>query len=237
MSENAYVDEFLNRDRVQYVDMRNALKSGKASMFYADKHGVILMLKKDNIAMLAADSAEFVKAHIDILEKYDGIIAHSMETAEFLRDHFNIDEKYFECCMQMAYFGGPIEIDRPNLEIKRLHMKDLDYVHKHYHRVEELDYIKYRLRAGMYGAYYCGELAGFIGTHSDGSIGFLEVLPEYRRKGIGSALEAFMFNKYLSKGLTPYGQVVMGNEGSVQLQKHMNCVAAPDIVAWLFPEV
>ena len=46
MSENAYVDEFLNRDRVQYVDMRNALKSGKASMFYADEHGVILMLKK-----------------------------------------------------------------------------------------------------------------------------------------------------------------------------------------------
>ena len=37
-----------------------------------------------------------------------------------------------------------------------------------------------------------GGLAGFIGIHTEGSIGLLFVLPEQRRKGYAEELESFM---------------------------------------------
>lgn len=42
----------------------------------------------------------------------------------------------------------------------------------------------------MTGAFLDGVLAGFIGIHEEGSIGMLEVLPAYRRRSLGYALEA-----------------------------------------------
>ncbi|MFQ9917932.1 MAG: GNAT family N-acetyltransferase [Flavonifractor plautii] len=40
----------------------------------------------------------------------------------------------------------------------------------------------------MLGAFVDGTLAGFAGFHGEGSIGLLEVLPAYRRRGLGEAL-------------------------------------------------
>ncbi|MFQ7452543.1 MAG: GNAT family N-acetyltransferase [Flavonifractor plautii] len=37
----------------------------------------------------------------------------------------------------------------------------------------------------MLGAFVDGTLAGFAGFHGEGSIGLLEVLPAYRRRGLG----------------------------------------------------
>ena len=51
--------------------------------------------------------------------------------------------------------------------------------------------------------------------------GLLEVFPEYRKLGIGRAIEKFFINFCLDRGWTPYGQVFCDNEKSFSLQANL----------------
>lgn len=120
------------------------------------------------------------------------------------------------------------------IEIRRLSQRQLAAVNAVYHTVDDDDYVRGRIEKGaMYGAFYGDELAGFIGVHSEGSIGMLEVLPQYRRRGIAAALETYLFNLFIERGMTPYGQVVVGNEVSCGLQRRLGLCTAKETVFWL----
>ena len=60
-----------------------------------------------------------------------------------------------------------------------------------------------------------------MGLHADGSMGLLQVFPEYRKLGIGRAIEIFFINFCLDRGWVPYGQVRCDNEASFSLQEHL----------------
>lgn len=63
--------------------------------------------------------------------------------------------------------------------------------------------------------------------------GMLEVYVEYRRKGIGRALESFLINRHLSMGYTPYGNVVEGNGVSLALQEKMGLCVSKQLLYWV----
>ena len=85
----------------------------------------------------------------------------------------------------------------------------------------------------IFGAFVEGTLAGFIGMHTEGSIGFLTVFPEYRRRGIGTALETFLINEMLERGFTPYGQTEEGNTASHRLQETLGLCFSKEMVYWM----
>lgn len=67
-----------------------------------------------------------------------------------------------------------------------------EYVYNNYSSKDtvDVDYIKNRIKTNtMLGAFIDKKLVGFIGTHEEGSIGILEVLPQYRKRGIGEMLQ------------------------------------------------
>lgn len=110
-----------------------------------------------------------------------------------------------------------------------------DLVFEHYHMAPGRDYVAERLAAGaMTGAFLDGVLAGFIGIHEEGSIGMLEVLPAYRRRGLGYALEAGAIRRALKEGAIPYCQVIEGNTASMELQKKLGLEFSDGFVYWLF---
>lgn len=80
-----------------------------------------------------------------------------------------------------------------------------------------------------------GRLVGYMGIHSDSSMGILQVFPEYRRKGYAEELEQFMIAEALSRGLTPFGQIAPDNTASLQLQKKLGLVEAPGSVWFVWP--
>ena len=103
-----------------------------------------------------------------------------------------------------------------------------------YHTVDDPEYMRGRIAKGaMYGAFIDGQMAGFMGVHDEGSIGLLEVLPEYRRRHVAMALETYVFNRFIEQGMTPYGQIVVGNEASGRLQEKMGVCFAKEHVFWL----
>jgi tRNA (guanine37-N1)-methyltransferase len=85
----------------------------------------------------------------------------------------------------------------------------------------------------MFGIYDNNQLAGFIGVHSEGSIGMLEIFPEYRRRGFGYILEAFVIEKLLDLGYTPYCHVVEGNAPSYKLQEKLGYKKADKLSIWI----
>ena len=90
----------------------------------------------------------------------------------------------------------------------------------------------------MIGAFFGEALAGFVGQHEEGSMGLLEVLPEYRGRGIGKALLAAAVNWQLERGQVPYSQIVDGNEISYRLHRSMGFSITPQVsVYWLMEPV
>ena len=86
----------------------------------------------------------------------------------------------------------------------------------------------------MFGAFINNDdLCGFIGTHTEGSMGMLEVLPKYRGKGIGAALQIAATNNALANKRYPYGQVVEDNIASAALQKRLGFELSKNKVYWL----
>lgn len=81
-----------------------------------------------------------------------------------------------------------------------------------------------------------GEFVGFIGRHPEGSMGLLQVFPEYRRQGYGEELESFMINRFLEEGRVPYAHIIVDNEKSMNLQKKLGYEVADKKIYWLFKE-
>lgn len=98
---------------------------------------------------------------------------------------------------------------------------------------EDPSYMLDRIRAGrLWGLFREGQLAAFIGTHHEGSMGILNVLPDHRRQGLASALEGWLIGWQLQRGWTPYCHVYEDNAASHALQAHLGLTPAPDPVVW-----
>ena len=94
-----------------------------------------------------------------------------------------------------------------------------------------------RLAAGtVTGAFLPGpqgrRLVGFIGQHSEGSMGMLVVLPQFRRMGLGAALEAHAIARLLRQGRVPFCHIFAGNRASLALQKKLGLSLRRDMY-WL----
>lgn len=79
----------------------------------------------------------------------------------------------------------------------------------------------------------CEQIAGFIGSHDEGSMGMLEIFPAYRRLGLGAVLEAWLINHELSLGHTPFAQVFTSNVASMALQEKMHMTCSTKANAWI----
>jgi tRNA (guanine37-N1)-methyltransferase len=95
-------------------------------------------------------------------------------------------------------------------------------------------YIRDRIEKGcVFVALVHGELAGFAGLHEEGSLGMLEVLPQYRRQHIGKALATCIINWSLERGDTPYSQAEEHNSASLALQDQLGICRAKGLLYWM----
>nr|WP_296465260.1 GNAT family N-acetyltransferase [uncultured Acetatifactor sp.] len=85
----------------------------------------------------------------------------------------------------------------------------------------------------MYGAFLEGRQVGFVGTHEEGALGMLFVEEPFRGRGIGASLEAYVVNRMLERGQTPYGHVAVGNAASERLQERLGFYKAEKTFWWL----
>ena len=224
---------YLEQDVVLRIDMIEAIRRGRAEILYAAPDAVLLKTC-GWLMLLCCDTVEagvLALAHRD--DSCEGIVAHNEASRDAVMRVIP-SFSHVSPCWQ-AYYAGKEPIPMPDVcEVRPFRKEDVPFLMAHYDVVSEPDYFMERIDEGdMFAGYRDGKLCAFIGFHDDGSGGMLEVLPEYRRLGIGSAMEIFLHNEALRRGWTPYGQIFVGNEASRKLQQSLGMVVSDGEIYWM----
>jgi len=226
----------LSKDFLLNVDMLECMRRGSAEILFASDEAVLLIDIPSQIYMISTQNAEISTTLVNRLPDNISIIAaHDKFSYDLLTKRFNFNETMI--CHNTVYTKKfPMQTQGSILEIKLLTQEHKDIIIRNYSKIKTVDsvYIENRLKANvMFGAFIDNDLCGFIGSHEEGSIGMLEVLPKYRGKGIGAALQIAATNDALYNQRYPYGQVVETNSASTALQKKLGFELSKNKVYWL----
>ena len=97
-----------------------------------------------------------------------------------------------------------------------------DYIHSHYsyRDVTSVAYLRERITsAPAIGVMVDGVLAGFVMTHDEMTMGVMHVLPEYRKMGLATRLNAAMVRRMRALGYPCIVEIVQDNHASLGLAK------------------
>ena len=225
---------FLNRNKLLYLDMLEPIRRGSAELLYTAEDGVLLYDRLAEAHMLGADSRQALDRMLPLMEGCDILTGHHLWYKEELATRFSL--KTEQICRQAAWMEAAPPAPLPfGGELRLLDRSWAAWVYEHYsHAFGGVAYIEGAIDRGMLGAFVDGQPAGFAGFHIEGAIGMLEVLPAYRRLGIGEALLRGVVSLALSRGQYAYGQVFTDNAPSLALQRKAGMAVSEDILFWLF---
>ena len=223
---------YLMNDPLLHADMLDCLDAGKGEVLYSEEDGVMIRSGED-LYRISTESEETLRKLCRMIKNdrdYD-IVTHQFRLISAIYE----EKGLFDIlpCRQGVYRGERLpEPEINGIEFRPLTLDQLAFVTENYDSDER--YIKSRIEDGMLGAFDGEKCVGFIGRHGDGSVGLLKVLPAYRRRGIGEALETRMVNRVLDEGRVPYDHVVIGNDASMSLQRKLGMEFAKNMVVWLW---
>lgn len=209
-----------------YIDMVDPLQTGIGEAVLVFDDGVLLNAKGTWMWMAQSEKrgielAEYVKKHPT---HNGGLVVHDTVCLDASRDVLGGLGYGTPCYVAARFSKEKFEI-KTDIEIKKLTHEFDTLVWKTYGFIKDHDWGKYvakeSIDAGMYGGFLNGECVGFIGTHSEGTMGMLEILPQFRRRGYGEALEEYLVNDYISQGRIPYCHILETNTASLNLQSRM----------------
>lgn len=223
---------WLEQDPLLHMDMIEPIRRKSAEVLFVETDGVLIQELNSKAYMLSVDSLAAGEVLIGSLQAADLFVVHQAFCIPLVSRKYGFT-RIMEC-IQAVYPGKQRLPLKSNIEIKCLDLNWASFIRAHYHTVDDEGYIRELLEKGLiFGAFADGEPAGFIGMHDEGSIGLLEVLPRFRRRGIGTALESYLVNQMLEKGWTPFGQIKIGNTESLMLQKHLGFEISSQHLYWL----
>lgn len=222
---NNIANKMLSKDFLLNVDMLECIRRGSAEILWASDEAVLLIDIPSQIYILSVNNTEIAKNLINTLPNHlNLIVTHDKFSFDLLNKKFNFNETMI--CYNTVYTKKtPIKILNSIVEVKALTLEHKDIITKKYSKIDMVDtnYIENRLKANvMLGTFINNNLCGFIGNHEEGSIGMLEVFPEYMGKGIGSTLQIAATNYALANKRYAYGQVIEANVASTALQKKLD---------------
>ena len=233
---NTSAISYLSREFIKNIDMLEILGLPTARVLSASDFGVLM--EHNGLYLLSCDEgtdADYLSMLVKGLagDPERMIVLHSPALKDVLVQTYRF-EAFLDVRHGVYRKTEPVSFSLPaNAEIRRLDESHLGFVLRHYHMMDDESYLRERIEEGMYGAFVGGELVGFIGTHDERSIGLLEILPEYRRLGLAFALEAYLINRLLEQGRTPFCQVGIDNEPSLALQRKLGMELSDATVHWL----
>ena len=215
------------------VDFEVILRSGVGRLLYRGEEGCILAEEDGTVMSDILDGKTLCdRLHALGISKLDLAEVKSEDARLALEREFGLNGR--NPCTQWVYCRQePPEY--PACDIRPLTMDYAQAAGEQYHQY--YGYVRERIAAGcMWGVFEDGKLAGFIGTHTEGAMGLLEILPAYRRRGFGYAMGAFLIGRQLKEGVIPYCHVIDGNEASLHLQKKLGMQKAELPAIWCWAE-
>lgn len=227
-----------DRDPALYLDLTEPVRRGTGTVCYAAEDGALVAVELEEgdgltLYTLWARDENTARQLCRLIPPHPfSVTAHEACSLPALREAFGYRD--FNPCRQAGYFSPkPLPEPKSPFVVRPLGPEHLAQVAEHYH-LTGADYVAGRLEAGvMIGAFSPeGHLAGFMGTHDEGTLGLLEVLPPYRRQGVASLLQSHMTNRALQRNELPYGQIFEGNTPSLALQRSLGFQCSKGFLYW-----
>ncbi|MCQ2770854.1 MAG: GNAT family N-acetyltransferase, partial [Clostridia bacterium] len=182
------------------------------------------------IYFLASKNKNECDAIIKSISNEATIIVHTKELIDYFLSKGYI---YKGPCYQVLYDSNdPLEYEK-RLCIKHPDMSDYEKASKTYFLYQGDEFLKDFKSKNFFGAYFDNKIVGYMGIHSDGSMGMLHIFDEYRGLGYAMELQKFMINHQLSKGEYAYGQVFIDNIASMSLQRKLGMKVSDDYIGWM----
>ncbi len=234
MNDRSQAVDYLSGDVPLHIDMLEAIRREAADLAGTSSRGVLLWHREAGAWMLSAADTAAATALIRLAGSADLFVCHQADQIPLVRQRFGLTDGMY--CHQAAWLTGGLlpEPAVAGLAISRLDESCLPFVRQHYSHAIGESYLRERLCAGMlYGASIDGRPAGFAGFHPEGSLGMLEVLPAFRRRGVALALQAFLANINIRQGQVPFAQIKIGNMASLALQRKAGFTLADGTISWL----
>ncbi len=220
---------WLSRDALLHADMSEALGRGLGEIAAATEDGVLVSANDGFCGMLSCRDAETA---LELLEgrSFSILAIHQPEQEEALCRALGL-ETWMRCRQAVYEKKEPPAFD--GSAIRPLTGEHLDFLTANY-RQEDSEYLAWLLERGaLFGDFREDRPVGFIGNHAEGGMGLLEVLPAWRRRGIGRELESFLIARELELGHRPYCQVFPDNWASLALQRKLGMTLAEGLLIWL----
>lgn len=214
-----------------------ALKRSPDSRVYVKGNSAILHDSKSGTAYAYSQDERELLSLRDALAKEVNVI---LLLNSALMQVFTVNWRPVERAKEFYQYYCPP--DGPAYETKGIDVRPIgaeytDFVcaHYDYRALAVPDYIGPRLEEGpAFGVFVKEEIAGFILTHDEGSIGMLHVLPQHRRKGFGEALLAAIAARLIETGRVPYCHIALDNEASLNMHKKLGFLPThPGTVCWV----
>lgn len=223
--------QYLEKNRLLHIGMLEAIRKGNAEILEASEEGVLLLDRSCNVHMMSAANQEKGKALLDQITDCYQLIVCQEELVPYASEKFGM-YTLFPCKKVVRFSKEKLDL-KTDLRIERADEAHVTMIKEVYHTIppEEVDEIS--RRGNLFCAFAGEEFVGFSGNHLDGSLGLLDIFPAYQGRGYGETLERFMVNYILDKGDIPYGEIVIGNTISENLQRKLGFEISEETITWL----
>ena len=225
---------YLERNPLLYMDMLEALRRGTSDLLYAEENGVLLWERVGDTHMASARDQGALERMLALLPECGAFVGHELWYNGYVTRRYGLHTE--QICYQAAWMEPePPEIPDFGGRLELLGQEWAQYVYDHYsHPFGGVAYIQRAIGRGMMGAFVDGTLAGFAGFHAEGAIGMLEVLPAYRRQGLGNILLRAVVRLALERGQYAFGQIIEDNEPSLVLHRRAGLTISEEKFFWRF---
>ncbi len=225
--------QYLNRNKLLHMGLIIPIMRNSADIIYASDDGVMIFDRNSYTYMISVDDITLGKSLIDNYGTKQLYMTCQKEIFDYLKQKYTFDDELIS--YQAVYLDKQKVILNNTLNIKVLDMSHFDIVRRHYKTIDDPEYIEERIiNNELFGGFKDDQLVGFIGIHAEGSMGLLEIFPEFRRLGYAYELEGYLINHFIELGICPYSQVNLANEKSLNLQKKIGCSISEELVYWLY---
>lgn len=221
--------KFLKQDYLNNLDLIYALEHG-AKIKYYNQAGIVL--KFEDIYMLAFKDEKIAEQLLKQIDKCSMLVIHNDKYFNIINQKWRLNKEIV--AYQYGYLKKYVRIiNNPIVEIKEIGREYFEFIKENFSTPIEEAYLLERIDANVFvGAFIEKQIVGFAGRHIEGTIGFVEVIKEYRRLGIAQALEQYLMQKLIAENEIIYLQVEVDNYPSVRLHEKLGYERSDDIITW-----
>lgn len=208
-------------------------------LIYAYFHGAKVICFNESLIVMYFNDTYFIKGnnqqiavYLDELTDCKSLVIHNSIFDSLIKDKFKLNKVI--SAYQYSYLKDNItQINNPKVKIKSIDIRYLDFIIANYKAPVTKEYLINRLKANVFiGAFIEDEIVGFAGIHSEGTIGFVKVIEQYRRMKIGTMLETTLIANLLEHNEIVYLQVECNNFESMKFHEKLGFKKSNEIVCW-----